>query len=204
MANPVYKVLTEAAFSEARGNGHFTGSADDLRDGFIHLSAAHQLEGTLAKHFARQDGLMLLALDPAQLGPASAMGGVARRRSVPASLRAARSFRGALGRTARALGTLTASTSCRKEWRMNGLFGFGQSLLLALDPERAHELAVKSLEFGLYPRAPMRPTTSGWRSSLFGLDFPKSDRHGRGLRQGRARAARAARAWASASSKSAR
>ena len=68
MANPVYKVLTEAAFSEAMGNGHFSGSADDRRDGFIHLSAADQLEATLAKHFARQDGLMLLALDPARLG----------------------------------------------------------------------------------------------------------------------------------------
>jgi uncharacterized protein (DUF952 family) len=69
MANPVYKILTEAAFSGARGKGHFAGSAVDLRDGFIHLSAADQLEGTLAKHFARQDGLMLLALDPARLGP---------------------------------------------------------------------------------------------------------------------------------------
>ncbi len=69
MANPVYKILTEAAFSEAMGKGHFLGSADDRRDGFIHLSAADQLEGTLAKHYAREDGLMLLALDPARLGP---------------------------------------------------------------------------------------------------------------------------------------
>ena len=42
---------------------------NDRRDGFIHLSAADQLEGTLAKHFAREDGLVLLALDPARLGP---------------------------------------------------------------------------------------------------------------------------------------
>jgi uncharacterized protein (DUF952 family) len=69
MTNPVYKILTEAAFSEAMGQGHFSGSADDRRDGFIHLSAADQLEGTLAKHFAHQDGLVLLALDPSRLGP---------------------------------------------------------------------------------------------------------------------------------------
>ena len=69
MANPVYKILTEAAFKEARRKGHFAGSPDDLRDGFIHLSAAHQLAGTLAKHFAGQDGLVLLALDAARLGP---------------------------------------------------------------------------------------------------------------------------------------
>ena len=36
---------------------------------------------------------------------------------------------------------------------MTGLFGLGQALLHALDPERAHELAIKSLELGLYPRA---------------------------------------------------
>jgi uncharacterized protein (DUF952 family) len=69
MANPVYKILTEAAFSEAMSQGHFSGSADDRRDGFIHLSAADQLEGTLARHFAQQDGLVLLALDPSRLGP---------------------------------------------------------------------------------------------------------------------------------------
>ena len=68
MADPVYKILTEAAFREAGLKGHFAGSADDLRDGFIHLSAAHQLEGTLAKHFAGEEGLVLVALDPARLG----------------------------------------------------------------------------------------------------------------------------------------
>ena len=70
MAEPVYKVLSEAAFAEAARKGHFAGSPDDLRDGFIHLSQAHQLAGTLAKHFAGQQGLVLLALDAAQLGAA--------------------------------------------------------------------------------------------------------------------------------------
>lgn len=69
MASPVYKILTEAAFREAERKGHFAGSADDLRDGFIHLSAAHQLEGTLAKHFAGQDALVLLGIDAVRLGP---------------------------------------------------------------------------------------------------------------------------------------
>jgi uncharacterized protein (DUF952 family) len=68
MAEPVYKVLSAAAFAEAAREGYFMGSPDDIRDGFIHLSAAHQLAGTLAKHFAGQDGLVLLALDPDRLG----------------------------------------------------------------------------------------------------------------------------------------
>ena len=53
---------------------------------------------------------------------------------------------------------------------MSGLFGLGQSLLLALPPERAHDLAVKSLELGLYPRAGA-PDDKRLAQTLFGLDF---------------------------------
>lgn len=69
MAETVYKILSEAAFEAAKRNGYFPGSADDIRDGFIHLSAGDQLEGTLAKHFAGQQRLMLLGLDAVRLGP---------------------------------------------------------------------------------------------------------------------------------------
>ena len=54
---------------------------------------------------------------------------------------------------------------------MNGLFGLGQAVLLALDPERAHDLAVKSLELGLYPRA-TEPDDKRLAQRIFGLDFP--------------------------------
>ena len=63
MGEAVYKILTAADFATAKRGGRFAGSSDDLRDGFIHLSAAHQLEGTLAKHFAGQSDLFLLAID---------------------------------------------------------------------------------------------------------------------------------------------
>ncbi|MGH6735093.1 MAG: DUF952 domain-containing protein [Methyloceanibacter sp.] len=69
MPESVYKILSQAAYAAMKTDGRFAGSADDLRDGFIHLSADHQLEGTLAKHFAGQDRLVLLALDPERLGP---------------------------------------------------------------------------------------------------------------------------------------
>lgn len=68
MAEPVYKVLRAEEFAEASRRALFEGSADDLRDGFIHLSTGEQLEGTLRKHFAGEDGIVLLALDAAQLG----------------------------------------------------------------------------------------------------------------------------------------
>jgi dihydroorotate dehydrogenase len=54
---------------------------------------------------------------------------------------------------------------------VNSLFGLGQALLQALDPERAHDLAVKSLELGLYPRA-AQPDDKRLAQTLLGLDFP--------------------------------
>jgi dihydroorotate dehydrogenase len=51
------------------------------------------------------------------------------------------------------------------------LFGLGQALLLALDPERAHDLAVKTLELRLYPRS-QGPDDDRLAQDLFGLDFP--------------------------------
>jgi uncharacterized protein (DUF952 family) len=69
MAEPIYKVMTETAFEACWRQGHLEGSADDLRDGFIHFSAAHQLAATLVKYFQGQEGLVLLAIDPDRLGP---------------------------------------------------------------------------------------------------------------------------------------
>jgi uncharacterized protein (DUF952 family) len=68
MSDPVYKICSSAMLQEARGRGCFEGSADDARDGFIHLSAGHQVAGTLAKYFAGQRDLLLLAVDPDKLG----------------------------------------------------------------------------------------------------------------------------------------
>jgi len=68
MVEPVYKICPEAALKEARQHGRFDGSADDARDGFIHLSARHQVAGTLATHFVGQTDLVLIAIDPDRLG----------------------------------------------------------------------------------------------------------------------------------------
>ncbi len=64
----VFKIATRAAWESARATGALAASADDERDGFIHLSAAHQLAGTLAKHFKSQSDLVLIELDEAALG----------------------------------------------------------------------------------------------------------------------------------------
>ena len=65
-----YKVLTAAEHAELAAGGVFGGSAVDRADGFIHLSTASQLAGTLDRHFAGHEGLVVLAVDLAALGPA--------------------------------------------------------------------------------------------------------------------------------------
>lgn len=64
----VYKICDRGAWEKARLQGHFLGSADDVRDGFIHLSAPDQVAGTLNRHFAHQDDLLLISVDTARLG----------------------------------------------------------------------------------------------------------------------------------------
>ena len=63
-----YKVLTADEMAALERDGRFDGSADDRRDGFIHLSTAGQLAGTLDKHFAGRSDLHLAAIDLGSFG----------------------------------------------------------------------------------------------------------------------------------------
>jgi len=56
--------------SQWPADGIYEGSADDARDGFIHLSTADQVPGTLARHFAGRTGLLLVEVDAGALGAA--------------------------------------------------------------------------------------------------------------------------------------
>ncbi len=58
----IYKICTREAWATALSDGQLTGSGDDLRDGYIHLSTARQLAGTLSKHFRGQADLVILAI----------------------------------------------------------------------------------------------------------------------------------------------
>jgi uncharacterized protein (DUF952 family) len=64
----IYKVAGRQAWTEAERIGAFTGSPDDVRDGYIHFSTAQHLAGTLAKYYAGRDDLVFAAVDPARLG----------------------------------------------------------------------------------------------------------------------------------------
>lgn len=65
-----YKVLTPAEWAAWQVGRAFRGSASDLADGFIHLSLADQLAGTLDRHYAGQAGLVLVAVDLPRVGAA--------------------------------------------------------------------------------------------------------------------------------------
>lgn len=59
----VYKICRAEEWRGAEERGRFDGNPDDERDGFVHLSSAHQVEGTLNKHYADQEGLVLIGFD---------------------------------------------------------------------------------------------------------------------------------------------
>ncbi len=69
MQTMIYKVCSHQTWLDAKNAGRFEGVAVDLADGYIHFSTAAQLSETLAKHFAGQDDLVLIAVRTEQLGP---------------------------------------------------------------------------------------------------------------------------------------
>ena len=66
----IYKICPASAWREAERQGVYRGSADDIRDGFIHFSTASQVAGTAKKHFFGQTGLFLIEVDADALGEA--------------------------------------------------------------------------------------------------------------------------------------
>jgi uncharacterized protein (DUF952 family) len=64
----IYKICERASWRLAEQTGSYCGSPADARDGLIHFSNAAQLAGILAKHFAGQGELLLVAVDADALG----------------------------------------------------------------------------------------------------------------------------------------
>ena len=66
----ILKILRSDEWETLRREGATQGSAQDRADGFIHFSTPEQAPATAAKHFAGENGLMLLAVAAARLGDA--------------------------------------------------------------------------------------------------------------------------------------
>ena len=69
-ARLIYKLFRTPEMAGFVAASVTAGAPVDVADGFVHFSTAGQLAETAARHFTAEDGLWLLACDPAALGPA--------------------------------------------------------------------------------------------------------------------------------------
>lgn len=66
----VLKIFRRIEWDAFRAAGTTLGAPVDLADGYIHFSTPAQVAETVAKHFAAESDLVLVAVDPARLGAA--------------------------------------------------------------------------------------------------------------------------------------
>tara|TARA_R110002124_G_scaffold53185_15_gene152605 strand:+ start:4142 stop:4480 length:339 start_codon:yes stop_codon:yes gene_type:complete len=66
----IYKILRADEWASLRDNGTSAGAPIDVADGYIHFSTADTVVDTAAKHFSREDDLMLLAYNDTDFGDA--------------------------------------------------------------------------------------------------------------------------------------
>lgn len=64
----LYKIMPKQDWETAQANGLYEGSEVDRRDGFIHLSASHQIRATARKHFPGKTDLLLVFVREEALG----------------------------------------------------------------------------------------------------------------------------------------
>ena len=62
MSRIIYKIVPTTLWQDALKSGEFEGAPVDHADGFIHFSTAAQAVETAARHFAGQEGLLLVAM----------------------------------------------------------------------------------------------------------------------------------------------
>lgn len=70
MSPTIYKILTRPEWEAARAAGRFTGSAVDLKDGYIHFSTAAQAGETARRYFSGVADLVILAVPTEPLAAA--------------------------------------------------------------------------------------------------------------------------------------
>ena len=66
----IYKLLPRDEWERALQEGVLHGTADDRRDGFIHFSAADQVQSTAEVHYPGRDDLIVLEVEDTALGSA--------------------------------------------------------------------------------------------------------------------------------------
>jgi uncharacterized protein (DUF952 family) len=64
----IFKIFRASEWAELQAKRETLGAPIDVTDAYIHFSTADQVAETAAKHFAGEDGLVLLALESEALG----------------------------------------------------------------------------------------------------------------------------------------
>jgi uncharacterized protein (DUF952 family) len=70
MSELIFKIVSASEWRAAESVGRFTGSAVDVRDGYIHFSTGAQAAETARRHFAGQSNLVLVAVSADAFGTA--------------------------------------------------------------------------------------------------------------------------------------
>lgn len=63
MQDLLFKICEKQLWEQAKTEGVFSGTFEDKRDGYIHLSTADQVVGTLSRYYVGQKNLVLIALN---------------------------------------------------------------------------------------------------------------------------------------------
>ncbi len=66
----IYKILQAEDWQTAQRRLCYSGSALDIKDGYIHFSSGEQVQETASRHFAGQRDLLLVAFESTDLGDA--------------------------------------------------------------------------------------------------------------------------------------
>ena len=63
----IYKICSKPEWLSFEKNLFFSGSKQDIIDGYIHFSEKNQVKSTLNKHYFKKNKLILLKVDTAKL-----------------------------------------------------------------------------------------------------------------------------------------
>lgn len=63
----IYKILQISEWQVLKTEGEFSGSPVDIEDGFIHMSTAQQVQGTLDKHYTKGVDLVLAQINASRV-----------------------------------------------------------------------------------------------------------------------------------------
>ena len=63
----IFKIIDINEWQKVREIGTYSGSSNDIEDGFIHFSGEDQVKETLEKHYSKQKNLVLLKVETLKL-----------------------------------------------------------------------------------------------------------------------------------------